>query len=274
MKKTIQLFSILILWYGLQEPRAIAQTEQGPNTNEDVPPSSNGEEKTIHIYLQSNNKKRSSSKTSHYFVFDLGLNNYLKDGEFPDENNAPYTVKPFGSWFVELNAINETHISGSLHLQWGAGVNWYNFKFENRAIRVTNEAGFVAFEEDERNIRPIKSKLTASYINLKLVPMLDFGKDKGVHSWCQREHSDGFRIGLGAYGGYRLGHLTKFVYEEQGNKRKDKSNDNLLLNNWRYGARLQFGYKDANFFVNYDLNELFSEGRGPQLNAFSFGVSL
>ena len=28
----------------------------------------------------------------------------------------------------------------------------------------------------------------------------------------------------------------------------------------------------TDLFFNYDLNELFAEGKGPKLNAFSFGV--
>ena len=45
------------------------------------------------------------------------------------------------------------------------------------------------------------------------------------------------------------------------------------MNNLRYGLRLQFGFRDTDFFFNYDLNELFSAGKGPKVNAFSFGVS-
>jgi len=38
--------------------------------------------------------------------------------------------------------------------------------------------------------------------------------------------------------------------------------------------RFQMGYRGIDFYANYDLNELFVEGRGPQLNAFSFGFVL
>jgi len=217
---------------------------------------------------------KSKSRTRHDFSIDLGMNNYLENGKFPDEGNANYTVKPFGSWFVSLNAVNETHISGAFSLQWGGGLNWYNFKFQYENIRVSKDDDGVIFEEDTRDVAPVKSKLTASYLNVHLVPMLDFGKKDGRGSWCEIGSSNGFRVGLGAYGGYRLGNHTKSVYEVNGDKQRDKSNDGLFLNNWRYGARLQLGFKDTNFFVNYDLNELFSEGNGPKLNAFSFGISL
>ena len=228
---------------------------------------------------QPNNEEAKTSstrprRTSHGFSIDIGKNNYLSDGKFPDENNALFTVKPFGSWFVGLNVINETKIAGPLYLQWGGGINWYNFKFQNETTRLTKDDNGVIFEEDGRDVIAVKSKLTASYLNARIVPMLDFGRDKSVNSWCESSHSEGFRIGLGAYGGYRLGNKTKFVYEENGDKQREKSGQGLFLNNWRYGARFQVGYRGANLFFNYDMNELFSEGKGPELNAFSFGITL
>ena len=41
----------------------------------------------------------------------------------------------------------------------------------------------------------------------------------------------------------------------------------------RYGLRAQIGFNDIDLFINYDMNELFAAGKGPQLNAFSFGVT-
>jgi hypothetical protein len=32
--------------------------------------------------------------------------------------------------------------------------------------------------------------------------------------------------------------------------------------------------RSLDVFFNYDLNDLFNEGRGPELNAFSFGIIL
>lgn len=36
---------------------------------------------------------------------------------------------------------------------------------------------------------------------------------------------------------------------------------------------MQIGVRSADFFINYDMNELFATGKGPKLNAFSFGVT-
>ena len=84
-------------------------------------------------------------------------------------------------------------------------------------------------------------------------------------------NNNSFRIGLGPYIAYRISSHSKLVYND-GGREKDKNTDNFYLNNFRYGMRLQLGYRSTDLFFNYDLNELFVEGRGPKLNAFSFGV--
>ena len=42
----------------------------------------------------------------------------------------------------------------------------------------------------------------------------------------------------------------------------------------RYGLRAQLGFGDTDLFFTYDLNELFNEDQGPELNAFSIGIIL
>jgi hypothetical protein len=221
-------------------------------------------------------------RTSHHFNFDLGLNNWLEDGGFPDAN-APYSIKPFGSWYVGLNSINRTWVGGPLFIEWGLGVSWYNWKFENTDFRAVKTDTGIDFVSDP-NQNGLKSKLTASYINAQLVPMFDFSRGRrrvtsmessGIK--IRRYSRKGIRIGLGGYIGYRLGSHTKFIYKENSNKEKDKDNGNFHLENFRYGLRGQIGWKGAEFFATYDLNEVFSSGRGPAgspgLNAVTFGIT-
>lgn len=217
-------------------------------------------------------KEQRYKRTRHSYNVDLGMNNYLSNGKFPDENNELYTVRPFGSWYVALSSLRKTHVGGPLFFEWGGNINWYNFKFQNDHTRFIKEDGGVLFYEEDREVRAIKSKLTATYINLSAVPVLDFSKKRDKsnnHSFTGR----GFRFGFGGYAGYRIGSRSKFVYAD-GGKEKDKDRDNFYLNNWRYGLRMQMGYRGLDLFVNYDLNDLFIENRGPHLNAFSFGITI
>jgi len=209
-------------------------------------------------------------RTWQSFNFDLGTNNYLSDGKFPDSDNALYSVRPWGSWYVAASSIQRTRLASKLFIEWGIGLSWYTFKFQNDNVTIVKDDSGIEFVEDMRDVNFKKSKLSASYVQASLVPIVDFGG----HSRKSRfwdGYNNSFRIGLGPYVGYRISSHSKLVYKDDG-REKEKDNDSFYLNNFRYGLRLQLGYRSTDLFFNYDLNELFSEGKGPKLNAFSFGV--
>jgi len=212
-------------------------------------------------------------RTYHSINFDLGMNNYLSDGKFPDETNSLYTVKPWGSWYVGINSNLRTRVSNKFFLEWGLGVNWYNFKFQNEQTMISKDDNSVIFSINPLDVDFTKSKLTATYIQAQVVPMIDFGGNRRKPSFFDGGDSDSFRFGAGPYVGYRIDSYSKQVYKEDGDKIKPKDHDNFYLNNLRYGLRFQIGFEELDLFFNYDLNELFIENKGPKLNAFSFGVT-
>jgi hypothetical protein len=209
-------------------------------------------------------------RTWQSFNFDLGTNNYLADGKFPDSDNALYSVRPWGSWYVAASSIQRTRLASKLFIEWGIGMSWYTFKFQKDNINIIKDDSGIEFVEDIRDVNFEKSKLSASYVQASLVPIVDFGG----HSRKSRlwdGYNNSFRIGVGPYIGYRISSHSKIVYKD-GGREKEKNHDSFYLNNFRYGLRLQLGYRATDLFFNYDLNELFAEGKGPKLNAFSFGV--
>lgn len=211
-------------------------------------------------------------RTFHSISFDIGTNNFLSDGKFPDSNNDQYTVKPFGSWYVGINSIQRTRLANKFFLEWGVGVSWYNFKFQDDRTYISKDPAGVTIGMDTRDLDFKKSKLTASYINASFVPVIDFGGNRRKPMILDSYHSNSFRVGIGPYIGYRIDSYTKNIYTENNDKKKDRNHDNFYLNNIRYGTRLQIGFQDFDLFFNYDMNELFSDGKGPKLNAFSFGL--
>jgi len=213
-------------------------------------------------------------RTTHSFNIDFGMNNYLENGKFPDQNNSQYTVRPWGSWNWALNSIQRTPMGGKYFLEWGGGVSWYNFKFQDDRTKVTKGPDGVEFTQDIRDYDFVKSKLSTAYINISAVPMIDFGGGSRKSTIFDSHHSKSFRFGVGPYAGYRIDGDAKLVYKENGDKRKEKDHDNFYLNNFRYGVRFQFGFRDTDLFFNYDLNSLFIKGKGPELHAFSFGITL
>lgn len=232
------------------------------------------------IVAPTNQKQRIGAGTDFVSFFDLGMNNYVGKNGFPDANDEQYTVRPWGSWSVELKAGLQTHVTGKFALDYGAGFSWYNFKYQDPDTRMIKGEDAVIFTTWEPELKASKSKLTVSYINAHFVPVFDFGYRKRVKTYDDgttisrvRYNRNGFRIGLGGYAGYRIGSHSKVVWNKDGKKSKGRENNNFYLNNFRYGIRMIVGYGEVDFFVNYDLNELYASGRGPQLNAFSFGIS-
>jgi hypothetical protein len=226
--------------------------------------------------LDERRKSRRRYRRTTYGTFnvDVGKNNYLNNGSFPS-GNTPWSVKNWGSWYVGLNGIWNTKITGVFNIEYGAGFSWYNFKLDNEEFIITRGPDQVEYTAADLTDfpDPIRSKLTASYFNLYFVPTLDFGRGGRSKRWFSFNRSKGFRIGAGVYGGYRMGSHSKFVWDD-GGKNKNRDRGNFFVQNWRYGIRGQVGFRDLELFVMYDLNELFEDNRHPagQLNAISFGI--
>ncbi len=241
------------------------------------------EEEPVKPIQKWNPDYRTSRLSHNYFAVDFGLNNWMTDGEIPSGEGNLHTIKPVGSWYAGGRYFRRIAVGGALFIDFGGSATWYSWKFENKNVRVVKNPDEVHFIEDT-SIKGIKSKLSASYINLELIPSLDFayGKERidkpeyRKKRYTKHIRPNGFRVGLGGYAGYRLDSWTKNVYKDaNGEEQTDKEGSTYHLNNFRYGARLQVELDyDFSLFFNYDLNEVFVENKGPKLNAISFGVTL
>ncbi len=219
-----------------------------------------------------NDKYTFRKRTRHQIPIDFGLNNYFQDGNFGETpTGTPHELRSWGSRYFAFGSMFKTQIGGKkspLLIQYGLEVSWNNFMFsgDNYALETSNG---VSFPEYENNLD--KSKLTAAYINLPLMVHLDFAEN----------NKRSLKLAFGGYAGYRVGSYTKIVYQENGDRQKDKEHSNFRLNDWRYGVRAEIGVGEDKFdsglrlFFNYDLNTLFTDSSNlPKLNAFSFGVRL
>ncbi len=216
------------------------------------------------VKIETGVKKKADPPFRTYFGLDQGLNNFLdNDGSFPG-SSQPYSVRGWGSWNVGLNFFASQKISKGLHFDFGLGVQWYNFKFENTDFQAVR--GDESIEFLQRNdVAGFKSKISASYLTAMGLFKFDFGKmnDQGRR---------GMRFAVGPYAGYRLGGTSKFVFRDGGGRRKEHINTGIFLNNFRYGIRGEVGFGRVNFFTTYDFNPLFQAGKGPELNPITFGI--
>ena len=107
--------------------------------------------------------------------------------------------------------------------------NIFNFKFQNDSIRILRGQNEILIEPDTRAFNYLKSKLTVNYLQASIVPVIDFGGSRYKPSLFDNIESDGFRIGLGPYVGYRLGSHTKQVYKKDGDRQRERFNDNFYI---------------------------------------------
>lgn len=227
-------------------------------------------------------KYSDGSKTYEWDIEDIDYSNYHSNkyskfstnflepeigiNIWPSDKGAP-AVKPWGSWYVALNTTGTWKPSKNFHLKSALGVNWYNFKFEDPnqiAVKTSDGLEFQDFQDDVGIVdgTATKSKISASFVNLTLVPSV-------------RTNDGNFRFGVGGYAGLRIGGRGKFVYEDNdGDKHKQFEKSNMYVDNFRYGLRSELGIGDFTLFFNYDLNDLFEPGKGPELQAMSFGILL
>ena len=197
-----------------------------------------------------------------YVVLDVGLNALVNKAGA----NAP-ELRPEGSRYVNLGLSYRQRLGGRrspLYLLGGPELAFNNYMLEgNYKWQNTNGITSVVPELTARQYQ--KTKLATSTLTLPLMLQLRLQDE---------HHRTTFRLGAGGFVGYRLASWTKLKYFEEGSTYKDKDYGSYNLNGWQYGLQAHIGYGDVNFFVKYNLNELFRDGRGPQAQTLSFGLRL
>ncbi|MGC9331881.1 MAG: hypothetical protein ACP5DZ_08410, partial [Bacteroidales bacterium] len=200
-------------------------------------------------------KDESDKSFYNFMVCETGMNNYLEDQQFP-QGEKLYYVKPFGSWSFSIGSGFRAFAANWFSVDVSADFLTYNFKLQNKAVDtyegVVDGDNMIVYNENpmynDGSSHAIRSKLTVNYLNMDVMPVFHIGPEKsGINKRL-------LRIGAGAYAGYRIGAHTKNVWDENGQKRKDKNYDNFYLNSFRYGVKAMVGVKDFSLFMNYDLN--------------------
>lgn len=228
----------------------------------------NNESKNVDLEFNVDPEIKIKEQKLHFFAtYDFGFNNYMEDYVFPGDNNAQWTVKPWGSWYVGFGSGLRWYVAKPLSFDLSANLSWYNFKYQDKSTRVIKTDDGVEFEKEELERKYIKSKTTVPFINFSFTPIVHFGKkNTGVN------HSM-FRFGAGIYAGYRIGGHVKYVYEIDNVEVKYHNKDNYFFSSYRYGIKAIFGVSDVNIFATYDLSTLYAQGRGPWLNPIVIGFN-
>ena len=213
-------------------------------------------------------KKKTSSKRSH-FVFDISAGwNVLVQPEFQlTEGNATLNNWRSGTW--NFGFMGQTRMFGQsskMHFKYGMNFSFNSWRLQgSNALEKDPISGDVVFTQGGFNNLQ-RSSFYNSFLNLPVSFQFDFSKN-GIH--------DGFALGIGGYGGVRMHGARELLYSDVDNQDiKERSYNTWHMNRWRYGLMSQLGYGNFRLTAEYDLNTMFKEDRGPEMNNFLLTLGL
>lgn len=204
----------------------------------------------------------------HWAGFYLGINGYLTPEnkiDLPGEYGF-LDLRYEKSINVQLNFYEQNFnlISNKLGLVTGLGIEWNNYRFNDKVVLDPEQDKIAQLEYENQKGLSTKSKLNVRYLNVPLI--LEFQTNP-------KSNRNSFHIGAGVIGGLRIGSHSKNVYHDN-RRRKDKIRDDFHLNPLKADATVRIGWGKLNLYGNYSLMTLFRDNRGPELYPFSAGITL
>ncbi len=212
------------------------------------------------------NKKDSNSSRNNWRVstdFHLGLNTWIGNSGVQTYGGNSYELDPLGSRYFAVSLTQNPAIVRTsrfkLSVRYGLQLAWNNFMFQE-SIKAQKGPDGIQFSPYPTHLT--KSKLTVCNLDLPLVPQFSFYNSNRKRA---------FSVGVGGFVGYRVDSYTK-IKQENGDKFHDHAG--FYLNNLQYGVMGNIGLASFNFFVKYNMNPSFQDGKGPIVHPLSFGITL
>jgi hypothetical protein len=201
------------------------------------------------------------------FNINWGMNVYGQNdaGKY---NTQDYDLRKSSLRYISLGWVRGATIAkgetAAMSVDFGLDFSWYNLMFNGNNTAKTATNGSVQFPEflaDGKAVELEKSKLTAPFVNISLMPTVVFRSSPLEY------------LSAGMYAGYRIGGYTKTKIA--GSNRKEKLKDDYGMSDFRYGIGAEVGLRNfPDLFVNYDLTALFEANKGPAVRMISFGIRL
>lgn len=202
-------------------------------------------------------------RTKNHMIFGIGFNNAIGDGQ--NLGDTPYKLG--GSGFIELGWQWQTRIFKNSNF---ARIN-YGFSFQWNKLDIKDNQYFVENgNQTTLQTFPIELKQAKFRVTNLVIPVhLEFGgstkKDYGNRIRYSTHNK--FKVGIGGYGGLRLGSMQKLRFEDtDGDRVKEKQKRNFNATNFVYGISGYIGFSDILLYAKYDLNPLFKDQAFDQHN--------
>ena len=200
--------------------------------------------------------------------WDGGLTTLVNRG-----TNATGSVPDLATWGSSYFNVGLNYVQPLLYrkrsrlaLTFGPEVSFNWLQLKGNEVW-TEHDGRTGTETAPAALQIDKSQLYYSTLNLPA--MVEF------KLLDRREHRT-LTLGVGGFGGYRLGGNTKLQYKTAGSDydHEDVLSGGFHLNNWQYGLQGEIGFSVLRVVVKYNLNEMFRENQGPKAQALSVGLKI
>jgi len=201
---------------------------------------------------------RGESRTTSQFVYSLTLSSLVNNGS-PHNSNLHEFLGANYEWGFSFTTriLNNSNL---LQAKYGLSLMYNNIEPTNDRYFVRNGNVTDLVESD---INLDHSRLRNVYLMMPLHLEFDFGKNKGAGVFRKQQ---GWRLGIGGYGGIRLKSKQVLRYEIDGDKVESRTKGDFNVNDFNYGVSSYIGYKTMSLYVKYDLQPLFENNPVDQNN--------
>lgn len=211
---------------------------------------------------------KKSRRTTSQFVFAMGINNVITEGENLEKSDFRVLGSHFYEWGITYNSriLKNNNL---LHAKYGLSLQYNN-------LRPTDNRYFVK-NGDQTDLVTSTTNLDDSrfrnvYLTVPLHLEFDFTPKKIAKDGTAyfRTHET-FRLGVGGYAGVRIKSKQILKYEADDIKVTDKQKGDFNVSDFNYGLSAYLGYGTTSLYVKYDLNNMFKDNNIDQNNV-SLGI--
>lgn len=206
--------------------------------------------------------KRRKKNDVDLFALDLGLNNFITNGQF---GKAPANNEMRLNAWKSVNVTTHflpTRVSlignGAVNLKTAISLDFSNLRFQNDFF-VNPNSETIVLQETPDKLK--KNKMVLTYAQIPL--LLNFN--------THPSSSKGVSFSVGGYAGYLVDAKTK---TKDVDDKKLKNHDDYLVNPLRYGLTARVDFKWIDFYVNYNLSTLFNDPQNNNTQLVAAGINL
>lgn len=194
-------------------------------------------------------------------MLDYGFNFWSQDAE--RLRLDPWRSNSFSVYYNRMFKISDR-----LTFNPAVGLGFERYAFNDDFTWITDNEGSISLDTLS-GVSLLKNKLQMTY--------LDVPAEIRFYPW-KTVNGEGLFVGVGVIAGLRINTVAKIRYPNgTGGQVKNKLNQRLGVNDYRYGAQVRLGWRTFHVYFKYYLSEVFDgspDGSGVSPTAVTFGLNL